>query len=45
MELLNQYHQIFGSLPQVPTGVHAIQLFFGIVLQHGNVDPHEYKLL
>ena len=30
---------------QVPAGVHAIQLFFGIVLPHGNVDPHEYKLL
>ena len=25
--------------------VHAIQLFFGIVLPHGNVDLHEYKLM
>ena len=45
MEVPNQYRQILGSLPQVPAGVHAIQLFFGIVLPHGNVDPHEYKLL
>ena len=35
----------FGSLSQVPAGVHAIQLFFGIVPPHGNVDSHEYKLL
>ena len=34
-----------GSLPQVPARVHAIQLFFGIVSPHGNVDSHEYKLL
>ena len=34
-----------GSLPQVQARVHAIQLFFGIVSPHGNVDSHEYKLL
>ena len=45
MEVLNQYRQILGSLPQVPAGVHVIQIYFGIVLPHGNVDPHEYKLL
>ena len=33
------------SLPQVLARVHAIQLFFGIVLPHGNVDSHEHKLL
>ena len=30
-----------GSLPQVLARVHAIQLFFGIVSPHGNVDSHE----
>ena len=34
-----------GSLPQVLARVHAIQLLFGIVSPHGNVDSHEYKLL
>ena len=34
-----------GSLPQVPARVHVIQLFFGIVSTHGNVDSHEYTLL
>ena len=34
-----------GSLPQVLAIVPSIQLFFGIVLPHGNVDLHEYKLL
>ena len=34
-----------GSLPQVLARRHAIQLFFGIVSQHGNVDSHKYKLL
>ena len=33
-----------GSFPQVPARLHAIQLFFGIVSPHGNVDSHEYKL-
>ena len=33
------------SLPQVPASVHAIQLFFGIVSPHGNVDSYEYKVL
>ena len=34
-----------GSLPQIPASVHAIQLSFGIVSPHENVDSHEYKLL
>ena len=34
-----------GSLPQVPARVHTIQLFFGIVSPHENVDSHVYKLL
>ena len=34
-----------GILPQVLARVHAIQLFFGIVSPHGNVDLHEYKLM
>ena len=33
------------NLPQVLARVHAIQLFFGIVSPHGNVDSREYKLL
>ena len=32
-------------LVQVLGRVHVIQLFFGIVSPHENVDSHEYKLL
>ena len=39
------YVFFLGSLQQVPARVHAIQLFFGIVSPHGNVDSHEYKRL
>ena len=52
MEVQNQYCQrktllSFSpeSLSQVLSRVHAIQLLFGIVSPHGNVDLHEYKLL
>ena len=32
------------SLPQIPAGVHAIQLYFGTVSPHEKVDSHKYKL-
>ena len=35
---------LLGSLPQVRK-VYAIQLFFGIVSPHGNVDSYDYKFL
>ena len=49
MEVLKSISQkknfFLRNLLGVPARVHAIQLFFGIVLPHGNADWHEYKLL
>ena len=37
--------KLYGPFFSQPlAGVHAIQLFFGIVSPHRNVDSHEHKL-